>query len=264
MTTAKSFVFGGQSLKNLGLRLCSFDGGGEVKISLPYVPTYTAEKPPAHYRWQMAGSKYEAPITFTISFGKPCGPDHFFSLEEERRLAKWLTFCPDFQEFHFEDFDSDWDDFFHISYFVHVTSLEKEMLGGNCIGFTAEFTADAPFGFSAPITRTLSTGTTDFDVCSDSPDPIYPRIILTAGAAGNVSLKNCTNGSFSRFYNLSAGEILTMEKTGSGLLTSLPSHSILDDFDKNWISLADGVNEWKIEGNASLTLTYREPRKVGI
>ena len=83
-------------------------------------------------------------------------------------------------------------------------------------------------------------------------------------APGNFSIQNLTNGSFSRFHNLSAGEKLTMEKTGSGLLSSLPSHAILDDFDKNWISLTDGANELLVEGDASLTLTYREPRKAGV
>lgn len=264
MTTATSFVFGDLSLKSFGLSLCSFDGGGEASISLPYVPSYTTEKPPAHYRWQMAGSKYETPITFSVSIGKTCGPNHLISRDEERALAKWLTACPDFQEFHFEDYDTDWDDSFGISYFVHVTSLEKEMLGGNCIGFTVEFTADSPFGFSSPITARLSAGVTTIYVDSDSNDAIYPHLVLTANAPGNFSIQNLTNGSFSRFHNLSAGEKLTMEKTGSGLLSSLPSHAILDDFDKNWISLTDGANELLVEGDASLTLTYREPRKAGV
>ena len=52
---------------------------------------YTTEKPPAHYRWQMAGSKYETPITFSVSIGKTCGCLLYTSRSGRRRFNfQWI------------------------------------------------------------------------------------------------------------------------------------------------------------------------------
>lgn len=264
MTSARSFLFDGTSLKSLGFSLCSFDGGGEDRLPLFYVPAYTTERPAGHYRWHVTGSHYEEPLSFTLSFARLCQEDPTVSVSQERALARWLTASPDYREFSFEDFDSGTDPLAGITYFVHVTSLEKEMLGGRCLGFTAGFAADSPFGYTAPVTKALSPGTASISVTSDLPQPLYPALSITASAAGDVYLKNNSNGSFSRLDHLSAGEVVTMDKTGAGLLSSRPDHNILDDFDKNWFSLSDGANSITLEGSASVTLTYREPRKVGV
>ena len=84
------------------------------------------------------------------------------------------------------------------------------------------------------------------------------------GFLGLYLPENRAEGQLADGYNLSAGEVVTMDKTGAGLLSSRPDHNILDDFDKNWFSLSDGANSITLEGSASVTLTYREPRKVGV
>ena len=183
MTSARSFLFDGTSLKSLGFSLCSFDGGGEDRLPLFYVPAYTTERPAGHHRWHVTGSHYEEPLSFTLSFARLCQEDPTVSVSQERALARWLTASPDYREFSFEDFDSGTDPLAGITYFVHVTSLEKEMLGGRCLGFTAGFAADSPFGYTAPVTKALSPGTASISVTSDLPQPLYPALSITASAA---------------------------------------------------------------------------------
>lgn len=58
-------------------------------------------------------------------------------------------------------------------------------------------------------------------------------------------------------------EVITID--GANKIISSDSRSIPfdDDFNWTWLPLLDGTNEIAVEGNCTVTISYREPRKVG-
>ena len=130
---AKNFIYDGVSSDDMGVMICSFDGGDEISTVGSKVEISTA-KSPNSYKWLKTNAVYNEQLTFSFSFCKDIcnldGNEMSISSEEQAEIIRWLVR----KENHYLSFE---EDGFENIYYNCTISLEKKQVGGSTIGFTA-------------------------------------------------------------------------------------------------------------------------------
>lgn len=263
MNTSTDFYFDGKYLSGFGLVICSIDGSSDGTFSTGSVGDVNNFRPTHSYKWNYLGYSYSEPLSFEFQVAK-IGTNavcETINQDEIRSILKWLKQRTPYKEFCFIP-SNPVDD--AIYYEAIIESVDEIRIGGSVIGFELRVLTNSPFGFSKEKTVTIAAnGEKTIAVDSDEREYIYPHIEITAAGAGDVSIDNVSNGSGSAVNNLSVGEIVTIDKTSIGVMSSLSTHNAIQDFNKKWFKLSDGKNELKVTGNATVLIKYREPRKAG-
>lgn len=184
--------------------------------------------------------------------------------------------------------------------FTNVTPM---YVSGQIVGLTATFTTNSPFAWTQEITRTFECrGTTEINIDVNSSEKygdIYPLIEVKginidaqSSSRENITITNERDLAVETYYDQSNGYETT--STPRSLTLEVPHTSIYIDCDKAriydiisiqaqgynrildwddlgltdvsyiyWPRLFNGENTWTVTGDCDLTITYREPRKVG-
>jgi hypothetical protein len=194
-----------------------------------------------------------------------------FELDEVRTVLKWLTSkdTTAILETYYDD--SNVVSWASIGGFV---DLQTHKLANNrTIAITATWDSISPFALSDlhTVTKTItSTGTITINIDTDDNKPIYPRVTIKANNA-NIKFTNKHTNFFnvSKLYNSLSllnntyGEMIVVDGANKLISSSSTNRIFGDDFNWVWLELHDGKNEITIEGNCTVTLEYREIRKVG-
>jgi hypothetical protein len=195
-----------------------------------------------------------------------------FSQEDVRALLKYLT-CKDttgmLEVYH--------DDSNVISWCAAGNFSEIQLYkiaNSRVIGVTATFDSCTPFALSDlyTVTKTITSADNKITINIDTDDnkPVYPRVTIQANNA-NIKFTNKHTDFFnvSKTYNSLAltgntsGEKIIVDGANKIISSSSTKRIFGDDFNWVWLELYDGKNEIAIEGNCTVTIEYREVRKVG-
>lgn len=265
-----NFKFNGRVSDEFNIILCRIDeatSGMSREIIKGEKTKYRAKS--NHF-----GTKYSDDLAFNMTIMKnPCETkqtDMRFTSSEIRAINAWLTSpqCPQslkiFSDYYQED----------IEYFAIINDITTES-EGYAYELTFSVTCNAPFGWSKEYVRNLASTSSEtsiikiYNTSDEQERYVYPVIEVNPIEHGSIIIESVTDNrtlSFSglknnkiiidsekRKFHDSTGTLLTFEDIG------------IKDVDQIYLpKLLYGENIWKITGNADITITYREPRKVGV
>ena len=260
---AKNFIYDGVSSDDMGVMICSFDGGDEISTVGSKVEISTA-KSPNSYKWLKTNAVYNEQLTFSFSFCKDIcnldGNEMSISSEEQAEIIRWLVR----KENHYLSFE---EDGFENIYYNCTISLEKKQVGGSTIGFTATVLCDAPFGWSEERTATVTTDINKVFDTSQEIGYIIPNTVVTALSDGDVRIYNDNTNETTVIKNCKANEQITLTDM-MRISSSIEHKNLYDDFG-DWVfpkiqnSYNNNVNTFELT-NCKLNMKWREIRKAVI
>ena len=260
---AKNFIYDGVSSDDMGVMICSFDGGDEISTAGSKVEISTA-KSPNSYKWLKTNAVYNEQLTFSFSFCKDIcnldGNEMSISSEEQAEIIRWLVR----KENHYLLFE---EDGFENIYYNCTISLEKKQVGGSTIGFTATVLCDAPFGYSEERTAIVNSEINKIFDTSQEIGYLIPNTVATVINDGTIEIYNDNTNETTKVLNCKSGEEINFTDM-MRISSNYPTHKTLyDDF--NWVfpkiqnSFTDNVNTFTLT-NCTLRLSWREIRKAVI
>ena len=275
--TCKYFTYDGRSSEDFGIILGSEDGAiNEVPMGLS---RSSGKSDITRYRLvpNHSGTSYDEVLEFEICLIKnPCQgrsqDDMKFTRAQISEINAWLT-SPRFpQLLHFVDFDDSIKDDMYIDYFAVFTNVTS-VANGDIHELKFTVTCNAPFAFSQEYKRVIdaSSGSAECHINCTTDErqmDVYPVITIEPLATGIVTIENSTQGKSLSVECLNDNIVsIDNEKLKisdlTGKLIKLSDLGLMDIGNLYWFSLSYGVNDIKITGEAKVTITYREYRKVG-
>jgi hypothetical protein len=122
------------------------------------------------------------------------------------------------------------------------------------------------------ITKTITSADNKITINIDTDDnkPVYPCVTMETNG-NNIKFINTHTDFFNvskpynslELINNASTETVTVDGANQIIKTSLTRRIFGDDFNRVWLELYDGKNELTVEGDCTVTLTWREPRKIG-
>jgi hypothetical protein len=219
------------------------------------------------------GYKYSESFSPKFTFMKKGFAD--FTMDEVRLVLKWLTSTSQtavLDVYYTHDDTVKAVDWSAIGGWTEISTYK--LANNRTVGIVATFEAVTPFAMSDIYTATKTITSTDnkitIDIDTDDNKPIYPRVTIQANNT-NIKFTNKHTDFFnvSKSYNSLAltnntsGEKVIVDGANKIILSSNTKRIFGDDFNWVWLELYDGKNEITIEGNCTVTLEWREVRKVG-
>ena len=292
---ATDFIYDGQRLTSLGYMVCQFDeSGGFVSSSAGSQLTFYKVSANCGKNYWMAGSQYDEQFEADISICKPDGSE--ITPVENAALMRWLN-RPEYHDLYIgmapiertdEYIASREGDFIvtrdgdrlHILEYLQyhyddihyrgTFNVDKVEHRGKIIGMTLHFTSDGPFGYGMSRSETFelrANGSYSFEDTSDEVGYLYPDSMqIVCNGSGDLILTNSIENRRTVINNVSAGEVITFDKTVASLTSSMGSHSILDDFNYNFFRIAnkydDRTNTITVSLPCSIKFSYTPRRKV--
>lgn len=255
-----NFIFDNKSNKLLGLICVRFDSvSGAETFSGGCETEVITEKTPRSNKFYIIEQPYSAPMQFTFQVinedGTPITP------QKERSIKKWLCQRGTYKLFQIDS---------HAGLYYNVNISNPKLINvGDTVGMEFVVITDSPFGYSPiqnrkfSITSLMKQATLLIDHYDDY---LYPTVTITMLESGNLEITNSTEqvGRFFRLNNVVTNEVITIDSEMPDISSSIPTHNIFADFNKNWIRLVDGMNTLTFNLNCNVTITYREHREVGV
>lgn len=262
MTNFNDFIFDGVSASAMDLLLCSFESAGFESRSAGSKKDFITSMAEMGYRWNFHGSKYTAPLEFTIQL---CKKDFTrITKEEEAAINRWLIRNDEMKWLQF-----DHPDFSDIWFKCSGTNCELLTIG-HVYGMEISFLCDSPFGYSSIRNTQLNVrGTLQVSVVNESQEigSIYPNLDIHILGSGELSILNQLENRTLKLRNCTAGEKIFIDGILKTIVTSDKTHKIYNDFNWNHFRLirnTQTINPITITGNADITLSYRAIKKVGV
>ena len=195
-----------------------------------------------------------------------------FEIDEVRVVLKWLTSkdTTSLLEAYYDD--SNVVSWASIGGFVDLQTYK--LANNRTIAITAVWDSISPFAFSDLYTVTKTITSTDnkitINIDTDDNKPVYPRVTIQANNAYIKFINKHTDFfNVSKSYNSlslsnnTSGERIVVDGANKLISSSSTRRIFGDDFNWVWLELYDGKNEITIDGNCTVTLEWREVRKVG-
>lgn len=202
-----------------------------------------------------------------------------FTQDEVRQVLKYLTSTdrPALLEVYY-DGNSNAADWVCIGGFTNIETYK--IANSRTVGIVAQFEAITPYAMShiygrdendIPVTYSVaSTRTIPIEIHTDDNKPVYPRITITekGTAVKFVNRHPDLNGDTraDEFVALSGndpGEVIVVDCANKIITSSKTKRIFGDNFNWKWLELYDGENDIIITGNCTVSIEYREVRKVG-
>lgn len=267
--TCDDLIFNDFKMTDYGL-ICSNGSDGMIDDTenMGLVPTITkvfnGESPSSKYISQ----KYDTNPQITVRLIKEnCGSiyeDNYITENELRMLNRLLTGHSGYSWLKLINKDSNETEYY---YKAKVTAIEYERLGNHIVGYDITFETDGALAYSEEQTMkvTMSANKEFYIYCNsdDLHDYTLPKIKITPGTAGNMTLTNVTDNWVSQVNGMTVGETLTIDSEHELLSSSSSRPYILNDFNLHWPRLLSGKNVLKCNRKGTIEITFRAQRKVG-
>lgn len=205
-----------------------------------------------------------------------------FDQRESRNINNWLM-QDTYKRFKVNDNNTE-----NVYYKAICTSIQ-DLTIGRWNGKHVTMTCDSPFAYTGEIKKkidTLESGDSLFNISNNSDDGIYYpcfSIICDSDYDGNIELINITEDKtmsfnmidvpiFENTKILNVDSLHTMITDGYGKLVPLyklgwqmvmNQNEALQTTEMYWLRLIQGINKFRIIGNAKVIFTISFPRKVG-
>lgn len=276
--TCKSFTYNGYSSEDFGLAFGTTDGAiTEIEMGLKRSSEHSDI---TKYRLvpNHSGTKYDEVLEFELGIMRdPCeiihSEDAKFTRSQISEINAWLT-SPRFpQLLHFVDHDKSFKDDMDVYYYATFTQVNANAFG-DIYALRYTVTCNAPFAFSNEFVHKISStsGIETYRQIVNTSDEkeinIYPVVTINPTSTGKVKIENRTQGK-SVTIDCLRDNIVTIDNDklricdSTGKLIKLHDLGLDDVGSLYWFSLSYGINDIYITGDAEITISYREPRKVG-
>lgn len=240
---AKNFTYDNVTLSSLGYVLCDFENGSDrgtgSEITFTTIPTDKGHK---HL---MVDYKYDNCLTTTLFICKnPCNvgdqANLVLSPTDVSSLMRWLN-KKEFRPLYF-DATNYTDILFNATFNVSAVYI-----GGEIYGLELEMITDMPFAQLAIVSTTLEFSYANQSLqlkdTSDEIGYIYPSVIVTCGASGELKLTNYLENRVTKITGCSQGEIIAMDYPTVTQLTVPPAepfnHDLADCFNYVYFRIAN-------------------------
>ena len=195
-----------------------------------------------------------------------------FTIEEVRQVVKWLTSTDTTALLDVYYDDSNVVSWSAIGGWTEINTYK--LANNRTVGIVATFEAVTPYAMSDLYTVTKTIASTDnkitINIDTDDNKPIYPRVTIQEKGTGVKFINkhtdffnNSKSYSSTIIKNNTSGERIVVDGANKIISSSSTKRIFGDDFNWVWLELYDGKNEITIEGNCTVTLEWREVRKVG-
>lgn len=195
-----------------------------------------------------------------------------FTIDEVRQVIKWLTSTDTTALLDVYYDDSNVVAWSTIGGWTEISTYK--LANNRTVGIVATFEAVTPYAMSDLYTVTKTITSTDnkitINIDTDDNKPVYPRVTIQANNASMKFINKHTDFfNVSKSYNSLAltnntsGEKIVVDGANKLISSSSTRRIFGDDFNWVWLELYDGKNEITVEGNCTVTIEYREVRKVG-
>lgn len=212
--------------------------------------------------------------------------DFIFTEDELDEITSWLT-GPNYPTlFHMYDYEP--EVFSKYDYFAVCSDIQAQSVGGDIYGITATFVTNSPYAWTEKQETVLNSNATqqkkvisvrssEYESSTYPIIRITPKPFATTDANGRIpiSLTNARDGKEMKIsvFKLDDNEnfITTTIDCQKAMITdsangliSFDDLGISDIGDIYWFKLYNGDNEIAYKGQASISIEYRLPRKVGV
>ena len=219
---------------------------------------------------KISNFKYTETFAPKFSFFKKDLGD--FTMDEVRIVLKWLT-SKDTTAL----LETYYDDSNVVSWasIGGWTEIQMHKIANNrTIAITAVWDSISPFALSDLYTVTKTITSTDnkitINIDTDDNKPVYPRVTIQTSSADvkftnkhTDLLNNSKSYSSLELANNNSGEKIIVDGANKIISSSSTKRIFGDDFNWVWLELYDGKNELTVNGNCTVTIEYREVRKIG-
>lgn len=264
--TEEDFIFDNVALSDFGYIIVhdgTLDEDGVVS-NMDYTTVKAAKSDLSH----KVATPYQEPYHVDIQIMKnPCQDGELdLTNDDISEMSRWLC-RKDYKWFRWVD-EIGQDEIWHE---VRIT-MDKKALGDSIIGLVLHVESNRPYGMTRELKQTWDA-TVDphtIYVRTDEEGYIYPDIVITKKSAnGDISITNGYENRTTLIKNCTIGETITI--TGGDTLQIVSSddtHDLSKDFNYKFPRLCNMYSKYKneisIDGDCTITLSYRGIRKVGL
>lgn len=264
---ALDFEYDGLLLSDFGFMICNFDDNSFDTVSNGSQISFNTTPILRGNKVLLTDTSYKDCLETTFSICKnPCKTSSHdlepISQDEIRQIMRWLNR----KDFHkFKIIEEGYENVF----FEGSFNINKTMLNGEVIAFELNLTTNRPFALQEPVRFSFDIGANQEKVLSDKSDEIgfiYVEAEIVCKASGDLIVTNDIENRKTIIKNCTSGEIL---KLNSPIIeTSISSHKVQNDFNYNFLRLANTLyerrNRLTFSLPCSVKITYTPIRKVGI
>lgn len=243
---ATDFEYAGQFLSDFGFIVCNFDGDkGWENISAGSEITFNKVSRNQGRVHSLVNTQYNSCIQASFQICKnPCVfKEQRIVSDEYRELMRWLN-RKEFLDFQpFNDAKEDKEEVhFNVSF-----NINKIVLNGILYGLELVMETDKPFGYGNIRSFNKKFKTGDVGIVwtlrdySDEIGSIYPKMVITCRANGDLTIKNADEGCEMIIKNCKNGEIITIDGDSQVITSSLPpeDHDIATDFNYEFFRIGN-------------------------
>lgn len=248
------FIYANQSSDEFGVFKGSF---GNDTDSNDEASSLITSKTMFQEKWSLHGIEGSEPLKFKLTIAKSDGT--YFDAYEERAIKKWL--CK--KKRHWLYIDQ--DDLANVGYYCILLNPQKVSVGLKSAGISFDVICDSNHAWSDLRTqRKLSSdGTFQFIYHSDfDEDVLAPVFTITPLTDGNIKIENKTTKEEVSINNCITTEIITMDCENE-IIESSTGRVLLDNWNRRFLQIIEGVNVIELTGNFVLDMEYRLPVRVG-
>lgn len=209
-------------------------------------------------QFNIHGVKYDSPLPFDLILYNL--DETYINADKERTLKKWLF------KNNYNWLQIDQPDLSNISYFCIATKIELLDFGTYTGALLVQFQADSPWAWSNLIKKTYTTVNSTLNVNLNMDFDfdeylLYPTLQITSLADGNISITNSTTNESISITGCITNESIILECSNDKISSS--GSNIISRWNKNTISMKEGLNQLVLTGNFKLVMSYRLPIRVG-
>lgn len=268
MGKALDFEYDGLCLSDFDFIICQFDSKNSDTVSNGSHIKFNTSPILHGVKHLLTDTEYEECIETTFSICKnPChtqsGDVEPISVDEISKLMRWLN-RKDFHKFKIKQ------EGYEKLYFEGSFNVNSIKRNNDVIGLELKLTTNRPFALYEPITYKFALTSDNLikkiqDI-SDEIGFIYPDVEIVCNADGNLTIHNSIEDRNMVIHNCKNGEVIKLNKPI--ITTSLDSHKIQNDFNFNFLRIANKFNNrmniLTFSIPCTVKLTYSPIRKVGI
>lgn len=209
--------------------------------------------------FEIYDQKYSEPMSFNFQIVNKDSSD--ISPEQERYISKWLCHRGEYSWMFLQE-----PRYADIYIKANISNPQIIVVAGVC-GLEYTVTTSAATCFSdehdESVVLTQDDNSFELYLFNDDECCIHPNLEITFAESGDFQLKNEAENSdyFLEIKGVTAGETITIEED-LFISSSIESHDVWNDFNKNWFRLYDDKNVITANLACTINLKYRETRRV--
>lgn len=257
---AEQFIFDNRLCSEFGLMICSFDNSnsnGSMGTDIEFITTTE----PIRGKWRKLASKETKQLEFQIQV---CKIDHtYINAYERQAITRWLSRRDSYKKLQFVQYDYE-----EVWFNAYVESIELINVGNQVAGLTINWKCDASHGYGELYRNEINDNSTiEFFDNSDEVGYIYADVEIEVTKNGKIEIYNSIEDRKFEIKNCVIGEKIIQNGDIMQLSTTNSSHNIYNDFNFNFIRIANTYDKRKNQittNGCKIKFSYYPIKKVGV